>query len=169
MHAVITWLKGQLRSWLRHRFELDESHDVRAFHVKFGLLVHYRPVHLTRRKLHERVECLEEEVREFKEAVLEQNIGKQADALIDLVYFAKGTAVMMGLPWETLWDDVHRANMAKERGVSHRGHKFDCIKPKNWVPPMTDAILYHAGYRRYNFITPFNLIDERKCYDDPES
>lgn len=168
LRAIKTWLKGLLREWARYRLELDESHDVRTFHVKFGLLAHHKPIHLTRRKLHERVECLEEEVREFRDAVLAQDLGKQADALIDLVYFAKGTAVMMGLPWETLWDDVHRANMMKERGISHRGHKFDCVKPPNWIPPLTDVILYDAGYRRYDFINAFNMIDEARCYDDPE-
>lgn len=76
-----------------------------------------------------------------------QDIDEQADALIDLVYVAKGTAVMMGLPWDMLWDDVQRANMSKEAGVGKRGHLVDCIKPPGWVPPQTHEILQLAGYR----------------------
>ena len=42
------------------------------------------------------------------------------DALIDLTYVAMGTAYMMGLPWQDLWDEVQRANMSKVRA------KFSC-------------------------------------------
>jgi len=163
---IKAWIKDHLRDWLRESLELDEFHDVRTFHEKFDLLVHYQPVHLTKRKLMERIECLQEELDEFELACQSQDASLQADALIDLVYFAKGTAVMLGLPWQQLWDDVHRANMAKIRGISHRGHKVDCIKPHGWIAPKTNTILYRAGYRRHIYVTPFNTIDEEKCYDD---
>ena len=46
---------------------------------------------------------------------------------------------MMGLPWPQLWDEVQRANMAKERakhaGESKRGSALDVVKPEGWVPP----------------------------------
>jgi predicted HAD superfamily Cof-like phosphohydrolase len=123
-----------------------ELEDVREFHQKFSLLNFDTPGHLTNRKLTERIECMQEELDEFTEACDNQDLAAQADALIDLVYFAKGTAVMLGLPWPELWDDVQRANMAKVRGVGKRGHKVDCVKPAGWVPPQTIDILADAGY-----------------------
>jgi len=120
--------------------------DVKAFHKKFKLLNSDTPGLLTRRKLFERVEFLTEELEEFKQGVMTQDLAMQADALVDLVYVALGTAIMLGLPWETLWDDVQRANMEKVRGVGKRNHLVDCIKPPGWVPPHTMMILVEAGY-----------------------
>lgn len=143
---------------------MNEFNDVRMFQLKFSQLVHGKPGLLTKRKVKERVEFLFEELHEFttscglyfyadddgKIKIREnddgQDIAEQADALVDLVYVALGTAVMMGLPWEQLWNDVHRANMSKERGISHRGHLVDCVKPPGWVGPKTMEILKIWGY-----------------------
>lgn len=138
--------------------------DVRTFHLKFNLLAaEGRPVHLTKRKLRERIECMQEELDEFKEAAHldddeDQDMPLMADALVDLTYFMAGTAVMMGLPFGQLWSDVHNANMRKERGISHRGHKVDCVKPAGWVGPQTLSILEAAGYLGYP--------GESACIDD---
>lgn len=151
----------------------SECKDVRDFQTKFGQLVYDRPGHLTGRKATERLEFIFEEFTElamgfgflmkvngyllttssFKDGDITfmecdiQEIDEQADALVDLVYVIKGTATMMGLPWDLLWDDVQRANMAKEVGVGKRGHLVDCVKPEGWVPPQTMPILIAAGYR----------------------
>lgn len=131
-----------------------EFADVRAFHQKFGLMCFDTPGHLTLGKLKERVEFMQEELDEFVDAsgltnqnYDSQDLAKQADALVDLVYVALGTAVMMGLPWDWLWDDVHRANMMKERGVTHRGHAVDVKKPPGWKGPQGERILKLAGYK----------------------
>lgn len=145
--------------------------NVKDFHLKFGHLVHAHPVHLTKRKLLERIKFLQEELDEFTQACgfirapgkfnddgmwvegdfyddvgNPQDLALQADALVDLVYVAKGTAVMQGLPWLQLWEDVQRANMAKQRGIGHRGNLVDCVKPEGWVGPRTLDILVSAGY-----------------------
>jgi predicted HAD superfamily Cof-like phosphohydrolase len=143
--------------------------DVYEFHTKYGLLVGTKPRKLTQRKLKERIEFLNEEFNEFCNASgvyyepgigfqvdtdENQDINEQADALIDLVYVAMGTAVMMGLPWQELWDDVQRANMSKVRGTTKRGHAVDVTKPEGWVGPKpegwvgpkTGEILDRYGY-----------------------
>lgn len=141
--------------------------DVRKFQRKFGMLTRGIPGHVTQRKLNGRIEFLQEELNEFKVAVEAQDLAEQADALVDLVYVALGTAASLGLPWKALWDDVHRANMAKERGITHRGHKVDCIKPNGWVGPHTQDILWMNGYNRVSYCKPeVNIIDEGKCHDD---
>ena len=124
----------------------SESEDIRDLYKKFSMMHFNTPGHLTHRKLVERIECMQEELNEFTEGVNEKDIEKQADALIDLVYFAKGTSIMMGLPWIHLWRDVQRANMTKVRGVGKRGHIVDLIKPPGWQGPRTYEILIAAGY-----------------------
>ena len=138
---------------------MDNFKDVKSFNNKFGLLESDHPRHLTKILLKERIEFMLEELSEFADAsgmVLDaefdgeqlgsSNIADQADALIDLVYVAMGTAVMMGLPWQELWGDVHRANMCKVRGFTTRGHRVDLAKPDDWEPPQTTKILSAAGY-----------------------
>jgi hypothetical protein len=126
-----------------------EVADVAELHDKFGILGAGEdgPAPLTRELIAERITCMMEELTEFSDAVVAGDFAGQADALIDLAYFAKGTAVMMGLPWHWLWSDVHRANMAKVRGVGPRGHKVDLIKPPGWVGPQTKTILQRCGFK----------------------
>lgn len=167
----------------------NDNADVAAFHTKFGLLHADVPRHLTRRKLKERVEFLLEELTEFATACGlfithmqdedgnyhtyveddgqdDQNLAEQADALIDLVYVAHGTAVMLGLPWKHLWSDVQRANMSKVRGMTKRGHAVDVTKPEGWVGPQTERILNTVGYQRGLYENEFGYIDEAACHDD---
>lgn len=121
--------------------------NVEEFHEKFDLPMADKPTFLPYHQCHHRIKFMEEELTEFKDAAAAGDLAGQADALIDLVYVAMGTAVQMGLPWEELWADVHRANMEKERGESRRS-KVDVIKPPGWVGPQTEAILAEAKYGR---------------------
>lgn len=144
-----------------------ETLDVAEFLTKFGHLTRPPcPTHLTQRKLRERLECMQEELNEFKDGIELQDLAAQADALIDLVYFAKGTAIMLGLPWEDLWTDVQGANMDKIPGVGKRGHKVDLIKPMGWIPPMTLAILQDHQYNRRLFTNNHDQVLEGHCRDD---
>lgn len=161
--------------------------DVEVFNTRFGLLVGLNgPQHLTQRKLKERIECLLEELQEFAAGCgliichpagngnfrveylkNDQDLAAQADALVDLVYFAIGTAVMLGLPWQHLWDDVQRANLTKVPGPTKRvGHRRDLMKPPGWEGPRTEAILAAAGYDRQAFMMGKTHIDEVLCHDD---
>lgn len=48
------------------------------------------------------------------------NRAQVADGLVDLVYVTLGTAHLHNFPWDSLWAEVHRANMTKERcGLHH--------------------------------------------------
>lgn len=96
---------------------------------------------------------LHEELEEFEEGMAEQDHEMMADALVDLVYVAMGTAHLLGYPWEALWADVQRANMSKVRAAkdgsdSVRGSSFDVVKPPGWKPPYTHRILTYFGFHR---------------------
>jgi predicted HAD superfamily Cof-like phosphohydrolase len=95
-----------------------------------------------------RIQMMLEELREYAEAVRENDLEKQADSLVDLDYFVLGSAVTQGLPFDQLFDEVHRANMEKERVVnaqeSARLNKLDVKKPEGWQPPDIQGVLVAA-------------------------
>ena len=124
-----------------------EYQDVLAFHQKFKQLCPNTVGHLTAVKLRQRIDFMQEELDEFSQASAGQDLAGQADALVDLVYVAIGTAVQLGLPWDQLWDDVQRANMAKEVGVTKRGYAHDVCKPPGWEGPRTKEVLASNGYQ----------------------
>jgi predicted HAD superfamily Cof-like phosphohydrolase len=140
----------------------DNVTDVANFQKKFGHLLNQKPTHLTKRKLEERVVCMTEELNEFIDGINANDLAAQADALVDLVYFALGTANMLGLPWQDLWNDVQRANMAKVPGVTKRGHLVDCVKPEGWVGPKTLEILERHGYNKEVDSKEENHCDDAK-------
>jgi predicted HAD superfamily Cof-like phosphohydrolase len=97
-----------------------------------------------------RVDFMDEELTEFKDGWAEQDHAKMADALIDLVYVAMGTAHLLNYPWAALWNEVQYANMQKERADgaedarSTRKHMLDVVKPEGWQPPDVEGVLkYH--------------------------
>lgn len=172
---------------------MSEILDVLKFHLKFKQIVGDDPQHMTKRKAAERANFLLEEVEEFADAAglepyvmdngklrfipvvgKDQNLSLQADSLIDIVYVAKGTAIMLGLRriWRTLWRDVQRANMSKALGVTPRAiahpgqYLADVGKPAGWVAPETDTILYEGGYFRGNFTDERAVVTDDRCVED---
>ena len=78
---------------------------------------------------------MQEEVAEF---LIADDIYEQADAMIDLMYFALGTMVEMGLEADELFAIVQQANMAKlwPDGKPHYNPKDGkVIKPEGWEDP----------------------------------
>lgn len=72
-----------------------------------------------------------EELIEFMES---DTIEGQADALIDLIYFAIGTFTLMGVKPEALFNVVHAANMGKlhEDGKPRFDGQGKIVKPAGW-------------------------------------
>jgi predicted HAD superfamily Cof-like phosphohydrolase len=129
--------------------------DVGAFHVKFNLpvspessLAIYRPTgYLSETEFNFRTAFLFEELKEWIEAYGEQNVVKMADALVDLVWVALGTAHYLGIPFDSLWHEVKRANMEKrpwQEGdpIKPRNVQgFEVVKPEGWKPPDIEGII----------------------------
>jgi predicted HAD superfamily Cof-like phosphohydrolase len=132
----------------------DGYHDVLAFHYKYDVRTSLvdKPHIPARDVLDFRRKFLQEELDEFQLAYTSVDIEKSLDALIDLVYVAYGTAILMGISprcWQECWDEVQRANMTKMRaptaGDSKRGHELDVVKPEGWRPPTFSEILRKHG------------------------
>jgi predicted HAD superfamily Cof-like phosphohydrolase len=81
-----------------------------------------------------RFRFLIEEAEEFYNAAVAGDIVGAADGLADVVYVALGTAYVMGLPFEKIWDAVQRANMKKISGPTKRSPN-DAVKPPGWQAP----------------------------------
>lgn len=125
--------------------------DVGDFHEKFGLdNVTHRGAgtrRLDESLLWFRTRFLNEELREFTEAIVADDPAAMFDALLDLTYVAMGTAHLLGFPWQEGWDEVQRANMTKTRAAadgsdSKRGSSFDVVKPLGWTPPNIAGVLH---------------------------
>ncbi len=112
-----------------------EWSGVREFHEKFGHPCPERPGMIDKKRALSRGKWMNEEVAEF---LIADDIYEQADAMIDLIYFALGTMVEMGLEADELFDIVQSANMAKlfPDGKPHYNPKDGkVIKPEGWEDP----------------------------------
>lgn len=126
--------------------------DVKAFHEKFGVPVGSSPHRFySKEDFLFRYGFMSEELFEFLTAHERDDLPGMADALIDLVYVAMGTAVWLGLPWQELWDEVQRANMSKvpaEKMPDGARHSFDVRKPPGWEPPDVEGVILRAQLRK---------------------
>lgn len=110
--------------------------EVRAFHQSFGHPVAIVPTaqddhHQNRRGLFIRSECDELEAAGC-------DLVEQADAYIDIIYFAIGGLVELGIDPDPLWSIVHDANMAKlfpDGLPRHHPVTGKTLKPDGWVEP----------------------------------
>ena len=95
----------------------------------------------------DRAKLMQEDLDEFAMGAVDGDVVRMADALVDIVYAAKATAVMLGLPWGALWNDVHLSNLKKVRGTNKKRDqmKYDLVKPPGWVQPRTKQILIDQG------------------------
>lgn len=114
------------------------------FHNKFGLSYTGSPINLPPEEQRFRLTCLHEELREYEEAVETGDMAEQFDALIDLIYFALGTAHRSGFSFDEGFDRVHAANMLKEVCTDNQRRDFhlEVTKPEGWRSPnLSDLVL----------------------------
>lgn len=140
--------------------------DVKAFHEKFQVPMAAVPSLLDPDALSFRLKFLYEELHEFEDSAKWQDLEGMADALVDLVYIAMGTALMMGLPWQDLWNNVQRANMTKrlakpDGSDSKRGNPLDVVKPPGWVGPDHGPLL-PKPYPTFNATGAVKLLAEER-------
>lgn len=114
------------------------QHQVAMFHSKFRVPHPSQPEALTPERQDLRLSWMQEELEELNEAFQEGNYGEQIDALCDLLYFAYGCAIEMGVDLEPFFDVVHRSNMLKEGGPTRADGKI--VKPDGWVEPDIAAV-----------------------------
>ena len=113
----------------------EEFEQVKEFHKAFNCPYRETPGFLSGGDVKRRAGFMREEIQEFTTA---ENVYDQADAMIDLIYFALGTLVEMGVAPDEIFDIVHEANMAKklsDGGVLLREGSRKILKPPGWEDP----------------------------------
>lgn len=90
-----------------------------------------------------RLDLLEEEYTEYKDAVSQGDIVEIADALADMVYIIYGTALVYGIDLKSVLEEVHRSNMDKldQDGKPIYYPNGKVKKPQDWTPPDIKGIL----------------------------
>ena len=87
-----------------------------------------------------RLAMMQEELDETKAAFNDRDAAEMVDGIIDLCVFAIGTLEVFGVDANKAWNEVYRANMAKEVGIKEgRPNPLglpDLKKPDNWQGPV---------------------------------
>lgn len=121
--------------------EGDWVKDIREMHAKFGVreIVDTFDQQKLRTYLKFRLDMLQEELDETKQAASEDDPDGIVDGLIDLCVFAIGTLDVFHVDAYEAWARVHEKNMEKSPGVKpNRPNPFnlpDLIKNPGWTPP----------------------------------
>jgi predicted HAD superfamily Cof-like phosphohydrolase len=92
------------------------------------------PRELARERVELRAKWMSEEIEEFRNAA---DIVDQVDAVTDLIYYALGVFVEMGIDGGRVFRFVHEANVTKVRPGEKPTYNTDgkVLKPEGWVPP----------------------------------
>ena len=101
---------------MKKKFDEPQGlNDVAQFHSTFQLPVLDKPTVPDKERCALRINLLQEELDELKEALEEKDIVEVADALCDLQYVLSGAILEFGLggQFRSLFDEVQRSNMSK--------------------------------------------------------
>lgn len=95
--------------------KIDSLNQVAEFHTTFKAPILDTPQIPSSDRCNLRVELLQEELNELKQAIADNNLVEIADALCDLQYVLSGAVLEFGLgnKFVELFDEVQRSNMSK--------------------------------------------------------
>ena len=129
----------------------DMFNSVVEFQKAFGQLVSDKPEFPDSKTRILRMRLLSEEFVEYNTAEHDNNFIEVADALADLIYIACGTAASYGIPLNTIFEEVHRSNMAKlVDGKPLKREDGKIIKPEGWKPPDIEKIIKETKNEKDN-------------------
>lgn len=95
--------------------EPSALNNVADFHRTFNLPILEKPQIPSPERCALRINLIEEELRELKEAIENNDLIEVADAFSDIQYVLSGAILEFGLAdkFKTLFDEVQRSNMSK--------------------------------------------------------
>lgn len=117
---------------------------VEDFMTSFGQEVKTEPDHPDEATQQLRIELIEEELNELKEAVEENNIVAIADALTDILYVTYGAGHAYGMNLDACFAEVQRSNMSKlgEDGKPIYREDGKVLKGPNYSEPNLYEVLF---------------------------
>ena len=107
--------------------------QVAEFHMMFDHVIHQHPTIPDEATRNLRVNLIEEEFRELREAIEEGNLVNVADALADLQYVLSGTILSFGLGqlFPAIFNEVQRSNMSKACDTEGEAHMTIAERSEN--------------------------------------
>ncbi len=99
--------------------------DVAKFHETFDLPILEKPTIPSSQRCALRVNLLQEELDELKDAIADNDLVEVADALCDIQYVLSGAILEFGLAdkFKQLFDEVQRSNMSKTCKTEEVAHQ----------------------------------------------
>lgn len=111
---------------------INEAYSlVKIFQSQAGQPVSNKPTFLSCDRTSIRYKWMREELEEFYEA---KNIYEQADSIMDLLYYALGTLVELGIEPDELFVMLHECNLKKLDKISC-DENGKILKPEGWKHP----------------------------------
>ena len=127
--------------YLRTNFE-----RVHEFMKVFGQEIKEKPAWPDGETMELRIDLIEEELGEFKDAILSADgtLVDVADALSDLLYVVYGAGHSFGLDLDACFKEVHRSNMSKldERGNPIYREDGKVLKGPDFTEPDLESMIY---------------------------
>ena len=87
--------------------------DVKKFMQTFGQEVKNRPSFPEEKIQNLRIKLIDEELKEFREAIKNKDIVEVADALTDILYVTYGAGHAFGIDLDKCFEEVQNSNMSK--------------------------------------------------------
>ncbi len=87
--------------------------DVKKFMQTFGQEVKNRPAFPEEKIQNLRIKLIDEELKEFREAIKNKDIVEVADALTDILYVTYGAGHAFGIDLDKCFHEVQNSNMSK--------------------------------------------------------
>ena len=117
---------------------------VRLFMTTFGQEVKNKASLSSENINNLRINLIEEELNEFKEAVKKKDLKEAADALTDILYVTYGAGHAFGINLDKCFEDVQKSNMSKlgDDGKPIYDEKGKVMKGPKYFKPDLKKFLY---------------------------
>ena len=117
---------------------------VRLFMTTFGQEVKNKASLSSENINNLRINLIEEELNEFKEAVKKKDLKEAADALTDILYVTYGAGHAFGINLDKCFEEVQKSNMSKlgDDGKPIYDEKGKVMKGPKYFKPYLKKFLY---------------------------
>ena len=117
--------------------------DVKKFMQTFGQEVKNRPSFPEEKIQNLRIKLIDEELKEFREAIKNKDIVEVADALTDILYVTYGAGHAFGIDLDKCFHEVQNSNMSKldENGSPIYNKDGKVMKGPKYFKPNLKKIL----------------------------
>ena len=117
---------------------------VGLFMLTFGQEIKKKPSLSTDKINKLRIKLIEEELKEFKDAILKNDLKEAADALTDILYVTYGAGHAFGINLDDCFDEVQKSNMSKlgDDGKPIYNQDGKVMKGPKYFKPNLEKFLY---------------------------